>query len=372
MIITLEEFQKNVPGSLLLPFHEIRTISWDDAAKTGRIEAVRRNAVDDWFYACHFQGDPVMPGCWGVDAIWQALKVFAAWRGLKNCDKILGMESVSFFGQIRPYDKEIVYAVDVVSIEQDGDDYLVTGKATVSVDGVQVYTIGSAQIGTAFWEADAEIKPPLFNNADEKPLTKRLSCSEFAARASLSHAEVLALAQGNLVKEFPGEVGLLPNSLMLEVGRLHELSFDPAAGEGRIVATRRNSALDWFYPMNQGEKPTALTVDAVWQLLGLFLFWRQNPGTGRALGFERVEVFDAIRPQDSELLYEVKILRMTKSEASGDAFVRADAKVFADGRLVLACSNANVGCHKNIRYSDYPLQSEMGLGGKLKTRTTGE
>lgn len=371
MTMTLEEFKDKVPGSLLLPFHEIRAISWDEASKTGRVEAVRRNAVDDWFYACHFQGDPVMPGCWGIDAIWQALKVFAGWKGLKGCDKIVGMESVSFFGQIRPHDKEIVYTVEGITIEEDGGEYLVTGKASVAVDGVQVYTIGAAQVGTAYWEADADAKPPALKIGGDEPMTRRLDCAEFAARSSLSHAEVLALAQGNLVREFPGEIGLLPNSFMLEVGRLHELSFDPAVGEGRIVATRRNSALDWFYPMNRGEKPTALTVDAVWQLLGLFLFWRQNPGTGRALGFERVEAFDAIRPQDRELLYEVKILRMTKSEASGDAFVRADAKVFADGRLVLACSNANVGCHKNIRYSDYPQLTDMGLGGKLKTRTPG-
>ena len=51
-----------------------------------------------------------------------------------------------------------------------------------------------------------------------------------------------------------------------------------------------------------------------------------------------------------------------------EGFVRADAKVFADGRLVLSCFNANVGCHKNIRYSDYPQMIDMGFGGKLKTR----
>lgn len=365
---TIDEFKDKLPGALLTPFQEVRTISWDEASRTGRIEAVRRNTVDDWFYACHFQGDPVMPGCWGVDAVWQALKLFAAWRGIPGCDKILGMEGVSFYGQIRPHDKEIVYAVEVVSIERDGDDYLVTGKATVSVDGTQVYTIGSAQVGTAFWEADAAAKAPSFASAPDGAMTRRLDCAEFAAKKSLSHAEVIALSQGTLLRDFPGEIGLLPNSLMLEVGQVDQLAFDPATGEGRIIASRQNNPLDWFYPMNRGTKPTALTVDAVWQLLGLFLFWRQNPGTGRALGFERVEVFDAIRPQDRRLVYDVRILRLTKAESSGDAFVRADAKVFADGRLVLACANANVGCHKNIRYSDYPMLTEMGLGGKLKTR----
>jgi len=53
---------------------------------------------------------------------------------------------------------------------------------------------------------------------------------------------------------------------------------------------------------------------------------------------------------------------------NADAFVRADAKVHAGGRLILACANLSVGCHKNIRYAGYPLPSEMALGGKLKIR----
>jgi len=358
----------SLPGSLLLPFHEVTHVSWDDASKTGRIEAVRHNRIDEWFYACHFPGDPVMPGCWGIDAVWQALRFFAAWRGLPGCDKTLGMENVSFFGQIRPYDKKITYAVDVLSIEDEGGEHLVTAKATVSVDGTTVYTIGSAQIGTSYWEGDPAAKAPAIKLLPEEPMTRRLHASEFAAKNFLSRAEVVALSQGTLLDDFPGEMGLLPSSLMLEIGQVRHLSCDPATGEGRIVAAKPNGPLEWFYPMNHGLKPTALSIDAVWQLLGLFLFWRQNAGTGRALGFEKVEIFDAIRPGDREILLEGQILRTTKTEGTGDAFVRADAKVFADGRLVLSCFNANVGCHKNIRYSDYPQMIDMGFGGKLKTR----
>ena len=106
-----------LPGSLLTPFHEVTSIAWDPASKTGRLEAVRYNKLDDWFYPCHFQGDPVMPGCWGVDAAWQCLRFFAAWRGLAGCGRTMGMENVSFFGQIRPHDQKVVYVVDVVSEE---------------------------------------------------------------------------------------------------------------------------------------------------------------------------------------------------------------------------------------------------------------
>jgi 3-hydroxyacyl-[acyl-carrier protein] dehydratase/trans-2-decenoyl-[acyl-carrier protein] isomerase len=386
--LTLEEFKKktsftcgdvidlaveggpipSLPGSLLLPFHEITQLSWDEKSQTGHIETVRYNRIDEWFYACHFQGDPVMPGCWGIDAIWQSLRLFAAWRGLTACDKTLGMENVSFFGQIRPYDKKITYSVDILSIEEADGEHLVTGKATVSVDGTTVYTIANAQIGTAYWEADPAAKPPTVKPVPEEPMTRRLHAADFSAKNRLSRAEVLALSQGTLLDDFTGEVGLLPSSLMLEIGRIHQLSFDAATGEGRIVAAKPNSPVEWYYPMNHNLKPTALTIDAVWQLLGLFLFWRQNAGTGRALGFEKVEVFDAIKPGDKEVLFDVQVLRTTRTEATGDAFVRADAKVFADGRLVLSCGNANVGCHKHIRYSDYPQMVDMGFGGKLKTR----
>ncbi len=357
-----------LPGSLLLPFHEIRMISWDASTKTGRIEAVRRNRVDEWFYACHFIGDPVMPGCWGVDAIWQALRFFAAWRGLAGCGKTLGMENVSFFGQIRPHDKEVVYSVDVVSVEEDGGEHLITGKAAVSVDGIPVYTIESAQIGSAYWDSEGAA-PAAVVAAPEGQMTRRLSLAEFGARQSLNAAEIIALSQGTLIEPTGGEVSLLPCSLMLEIGRIHRISFDEETGEGKIVSSKPTGPLEWFFPMNHGEKPTVLGIDAVWQMMGVFNTWRQNAGTGRALGFEKVEVFDTVRPEDREILYEIQVVRASKTP-SGDAFVRADARVFAGGRLILSGSNFNVGCHKNIRYSDYPQASEMGFGGKLKTRVT--
>lgn len=382
--MTPEEFQKKtsfspeellacgrLPGSLLLPFHEITHLSWDEEKKTGRIEAVRHNRVDEWFYSCHFLGDPVMPGCWGVDAVWQALRFFGAWRGLPDCAVTMGMEGVSFFGQIRPYDKKVTYSVDIVSIEESEGERMITGKAAVSVDGAPVYSIAVAQVGTSFFEAEAGVEPEAFVRAPEKPPERRLSRGEFSERSALSQAEVLALSQGSLVDAEGTEFGLLPSGLMLEVGRIHRISWDDAAGEGRIAASKQNGPLEWFYPMNGGTKPAALTIDAVWQLLGLFLAWRRNAGTGRALGLERVEVFRAIGPGDGEILYEVQVLKAVRNEATGDASVRADARVFVDGRLALKVANANVGCHANIRYSDYPMMSEMGFGGKLKIRKNG-
>lgn len=356
----------SLPDYLLLPFHEVVELSWDAAAGTGRIVAVKRNAVDDWYYGCHFLGDPVMPGCWGVDGVWQALVFFAAWRGIPRCDRTLGMEDVRFSGQIRPYDKEIRYTLDVVSVEGEGGEALITAKAEVSLDGSAVYSIGSAQLGTAFWDAEGQ-KGPAAPAPVGRELTRPLSHDEFAARSDFSLSEVVAISLGKLVKDAPGEMGLLPDSLMLGVSEVHEISFDEASGEGRVLASQRNEGLEWFYPMARGEKPSAFTIDSVWQLMGLFLAWRKASGTGRALGFEKVEVFDAIRPEDRGVVYEVFVRKLTRVPA-GDTFVTADARVFAGGRLVMSVTGARVGCHTHIRYSDYPVKSEMSFGGKLKTR----
>lgn len=359
-----------LPSSLLTPFHEVTSLSWDAASGTGRIEAVRYNRLDDWFYPCHFQGDPVMPGCWGVDAAWQCLRFFAAWRGLTGCGRTMGMENVSFFGQIRPYDERIVYVVEVTSVESSDGETMLTGKATVSVDGTLVYTIGAVSVATAFWteEEPAKPKPAAAPAAGDAPVRK-LSYEEFSAKAKFSHAEIVAISQGTLI-DAPGlEIGLLPSSLMLEVGAIDRIVFDEATGEGAVSASRGNGPLEWFYPMAAGAKPTVLSIDAVWQLMGLFLTWRQNLGTGRALGFERVEVFGEILPEDRQIRYEIAIVRYSRAP-NGDAFVRADAKVHAGGRLILSATNLNVGCHKNIRYSGYPLPSEMAHGGKLKIRET--
>ncbi|HVA66121.1 MAG TPA: hypothetical protein VNK24_04260 [Elusimicrobiota bacterium] len=353
-----------LPSSLLLPFHEIPLIRWDEASGTGRIEALRRNRPDEWFYACHFLGDPVMPGCWGIDALWQCLIFFAAWRGLKGCGKPLGMENVSFFGQIRPYDGTIRCAVDVLSCETSEGETLLGGKGAVEVDGMPVYSAGQVQVGTGFWQSDGA-KAPAIVRRPAPPLTQQLSYEEFRAKTGFSPAEILAVSQGALVKDCPVELGLLPSSLMLEIGEVHEIRRDPALGTGRIIASRRVDASDWFYPMNHGVKPTALSIDAVWQLMGLFLAWSGNAGTGRALGFEQVEVFDEIKPGDRELIYDVGVLKLVHA-GNGDAFINADARVFADGRPILNCVNVRVGCHRGIRYSDYPIKNEMALGGKIK------
>jgi len=68
---------------------------------------------DHWFFACHFKGDPVMPGCLGLDALWQLLGVFLGWSGLPGKGRALGVGKVKFSGQIYPDAGVIQYRLDI-------------------------------------------------------------------------------------------------------------------------------------------------------------------------------------------------------------------------------------------------------------------
>lgn len=65
-----------------------------------------------WFFGCHFDGDPVMPGCLGLDAMWQLLGFFLAWQGAEGKGRALGVGEVKFTGQVLPTAKRVTYRLD--------------------------------------------------------------------------------------------------------------------------------------------------------------------------------------------------------------------------------------------------------------------
>src|SRR5262249_16164162 len=66
-----------------------------------------------WFFPCHFKGDPVMPGCLGLDALWQLLGFFLGWLGAPGKGRALGLGELKFSGQVLPTVKNVVYAIDL-------------------------------------------------------------------------------------------------------------------------------------------------------------------------------------------------------------------------------------------------------------------
>jgi 3-hydroxyacyl-[acyl-carrier protein] dehydratase / trans-2-decenoyl-[acyl-carrier protein] isomerase len=115
----------------------------------GRIVAERDVNVDDWFFQCHFQGDPVQPGCLGLDGIWQLLGFYCNWRGGLGSGRALGCGEVEFFGQIRPHDALVRYEVDIKRYAELGNAgaALVIGDASLQVDGDEIYTVKGARVG---------------------------------------------------------------------------------------------------------------------------------------------------------------------------------------------------------------------------------
>mgnify|MGYP000376652776 CR=1 FL=1 len=103
-----------LPNGLMLMIDEINNISKDGGDfKRGKLEANMKILPEHWFFKCHFQGDPVMPGCLGLDALWQLLGVYLGWSGLQGKGRALGVGKVKFSGQIYPDAGSIKYKLHI-------------------------------------------------------------------------------------------------------------------------------------------------------------------------------------------------------------------------------------------------------------------
>lgn len=191
-----------------------------------------------------------------------------------------------------------------------------------------------------------------------------ISYAEFLERSSFSKQELLALSQGNLVKDPPAEFIRLPAPPMLMVDRVVELTRN--GPRGRIVGEQDIHFDDWFFHCHfRGDpvQPGCLGVDAVWQLVGLYTSAAGAPGSGRALGCKEVEFAGQIRPYNQVVRYEVDIRRFSQLKESGSAVAIGSAKVLVDGELIYTVKDAKVGMFLGIAYPDYPARSENSVGG---------
>jgi len=101
---------------------------------------------DLWFFKCHFEGDPVMPGCLGLDAMWQLLGFYLGWKGGLGKGRALGAGEVKFSGQVLPSSKKITYIIDLKRVIMRK---LVMGiaDASMKVDGRLIYQANDLKVG---------------------------------------------------------------------------------------------------------------------------------------------------------------------------------------------------------------------------------
>ena len=141
------------PGNAQLPlppmlmFDRITRIE-DDTGEYNRgfMQAELDINPDLWFFKCHFNEDPVMPGCLGLDAMWQLIGFYLAWMGGLGRGRALGGADVQFTGQVTP-DKQLVrYAVNIKRIVKR-TLVMAIADATMEVDDEQIYTGSSLRVG---------------------------------------------------------------------------------------------------------------------------------------------------------------------------------------------------------------------------------
>ena len=142
------------PGNAKLPlppmlmFDRITEINDDNCTfNKGSLKAELDIKEDLWFFNCHFKGDPVMPGCLGLDAMWQLVGFYLGWLGNPGKGRALGVGTVKFTGEVIKSVKNVRYEIDMKKIMSPGGTTVGLANGIVLADEKKIYSAESLKVG---------------------------------------------------------------------------------------------------------------------------------------------------------------------------------------------------------------------------------
>ena len=137
-----------LPSDQMLMFDEIKSI-FDSGGvyENGYINANLNINPKLWFFDCHFKGDPVMPGCLGLDAMWQLVGFYLGWIGNPGKGRALGVGTVKFTGEVLQDVKLVTYEIDMKKIMSPGGTTVGLANGVVLADGKKIYSAESLKVG---------------------------------------------------------------------------------------------------------------------------------------------------------------------------------------------------------------------------------
>jgi 3-hydroxyacyl-[acyl-carrier protein] dehydratase/trans-2-decenoyl-[acyl-carrier protein] isomerase len=137
-----------LPAPPMLMFDRITKITDNGGAfNKGYIEAELDIKKNLWFFDCHFKSDPVMPGCLGLDAMWQLVGFFLGWIGNPGKGRALGVGEVKFTGEVLNNNKLAKYIIEIKRIIKKGETSVGLADGTLLIDDKKIYSTKNLKVG---------------------------------------------------------------------------------------------------------------------------------------------------------------------------------------------------------------------------------